>query len=86
MANIGTVQLLWLYVGGENGTKRLDASTAGSSLQASMIKVLVDATTFSVLTATNQAGTSFNMLTVNNLTAKEFNKGDLVFAPAGGYH
>lgn len=84
MLKIGNVQLLGLFVGGEDGTKRQDASDAFTG-ECHMIKVLVDATTFSVLSGVNQVDAAVNFLTANNLTAKEFNAGDLVCAPLGGY-
>ena len=74
-----------LWTGGADGPKRQDQSTALTGAEIHMIKVLVDATTFSVLSVKNQANTTINMLTVNNLTSKEFSKGDLVGPPSGGY-
>lgn len=82
--DLGTVQFLGLYVGGENGTARQNASTAFTG-ECAMIKVLVDGTTFSVLSAKDQDDATVNMLTANNLTSKVFNAGDLVFCPVGGY-
>ena len=84
MARIGVVQLLGLYLGGEDGNKRQDQSDAFTG-ECHVIKVLVDATTFSVLSGVDQGAAAVNFLTANNLTAKEFSKGDLVSAPLGGY-
>ena len=82
--DLNALDFLSLYVGGEDGSKRQDASDAGTD-ECNMIEIMVDGTTFSLITATNAAGGSFNMLTTNNLTAKVFNKGKLLLAPAGGY-
>ena len=84
MNKITAYQLLALYVGGEDGTAIKNGSAAFTG-ECHMIKVKVDATTFSVLSAKDQADATVNMLTANNLTAKEFDKGDLVLCPAGGY-
>lgn len=81
---ISVTQLLALFVGGEDGTAIKDGSAAFTG-ECHMIKVKTDATTFSVLTAQDQDDAAVNMLTANNLTAKEFAKGDLVLGPAGGY-
>ena len=85
MAQISNTQLLGLMIGGEDGPKRQDQSTAFTAGDIHMIKVLTDATTFSVLSAKDQADATVNMLTANNLTAKEFAKDALVSAPLGGY-
>ena len=85
MAQIGVVQLLGLMIGGEDGPKRQNGSAAFTAGEIHMIKVLVDGTTFSVLSGFNQAAAAVNMLTANNLTAKEFAKDALVSAPLGGY-
>lgn len=85
MGKITDNQLLSLYVGGADGNKRQDASTALSGAEVHLIKVLVDGTTFSVLSAVDQDGSAVNMLTANNLASKVFNEGDLVFSPFGGY-
>lgn len=82
--NLTEMNFLSLFVGGADGNKRQDASDAFTG-ECHMIKVLVNATTFSVLSAKSQLDATVNMLTANNLTAKEFSKGDLVFAPGGGY-
>lgn len=85
MANrITNYQLLGLFIGGEDGNVRQDADAVGTA-DCHMIKVLVDGTTFSVISVINQAGATVDMLDVNNLTAKTWSKGDLVFAPFGGY-
>lgn len=84
MAKIQDNQMLSLYVGGADGPKRQNASAAKTG-EVHLIKVLVDGTTFSVLSAVDQGGSAVNMLTANNLTAKVFNEGDLVGAPYGGY-
>ena len=86
MANdLTAVMFFSLWSGGADGNKRQNASTALSSAEVHMIKVLVDGTTFSVLSAKNQLDATVNMLTANNLTAKTWSKGDLVGAPNGGY-
>ena len=85
MGQITNLQLLSLYVGGADGNKRQDAADPLTGGEVHLIRVLSAGTTFSVLTATNQAGTSFNMLTGNNLTAKVFKEDDLIGAPFGGY-
>ena len=85
MAKITQIQMLSLYVGGADGNKRQNASTALTGGEVHLIKVLVDGTTFSALSAIDQDGNTVNMLTANNLTSKVFNEGDLVFAPFGGY-
>lgn len=85
MANkISVYQLLALYVGGADGTAIQDGLDAFTG-ECHIIKVKTDATTFSVLSAKDQDDATVNMLTANNLTAKEFAKGDLVLAPDGGY-
>ena len=84
MASINDYQLLSLFVGGEDGTKRQDGSSAFTG-ECHMIKVLVDGTGFSVLGGKDQDDTTVNFLTANNLTSKTWNAGDLVLAPFGGY-
>lgn len=85
MEKISVYQLLALFVGGEDGTAIKNGSAAFTG-ECHMIKIKTDATTFSVLTAKSQAAeATINMLTANGLTAKEFDKGDLVLAPNGGY-
>ncbi len=74
-----------LWTGGADGPKRQDQSDALTGAEIHMIKILVDATTFTVISVKNQANATVDMLDVNNLTGKEFSKGDLVSPPSGGY-
>ena len=85
MGQITNLQLLSLYVGGADGNKRQDAAAVGAGQEVHLIKSQADGATFSVITAVDQNGDAANMLTANNLTAKVFDKGDLLFAPFGGY-
>ena len=85
MAQITNTQLLGLMIGGEDGPKRQNSGAAFTAGDIHMIKALTDATTFSVLSAKDQADGDVNMLTANNLTAKTFAKDASVSAPLGGY-
>ena len=84
VVQLQTLGFLSLYVGGADGTARQDGADAFSG-ECHMIKVLADTTVFTTLAAVDQGGNVVNMLTANNLTAKEFAKGDLVLGPGGGY-
>ena len=81
--DLNNLDFLSLFVGGADGSKRQDADAVGTA-ECNMIECLVDGTTFSTITAVDAAGAAVNMLTANNLTAKVFNAGKLLFAPAGG--
>ena len=84
MSKITAFQLLALYVGGEDGPKRQDASDDFTG-ECHIIKILVADTSFSVLSGKNQADATTNFLTANNLASKTWAIGDLVSAPIGGY-
>jgi hypothetical protein len=84
MTKLSNYQLLGLYVGGEDGGSRQDAADAFTG-ECHMIRILSDSTSFTVLTTIDQAGSTVNKLTANNLAGKTWDKGDLVFCGFGRY-
>lgn len=76
-----------LYLGGEDGGKYVAASTDITGVKRHLIEVLEDGATFSVLSGVDQDGTAvdFKAAGTNNLGARTYNTGDLVYAPMGGY-
>ncbi len=85
MADLSNLKYFALWTGGDDGGIIRNASSALSQAELHLIEILVDATVFTVLTAEDNIGAAVNMLTANNYTAKEFNKGQLIGAPYGGH-
>ena len=87
MANLNELQFFSLYLGGSDGGIYVAGTAAQTGLERHLIEVLEDGATFSVLTAKNQADATVDMAAVgtNNLGARTYNTGDLVYAPHGGY-
>jgi hypothetical protein len=82
---LNEIGYLGLYVGGEDGGIRVNASTAVSDEEIHVIEILEDNTTFTVLTGKDQGGTTRDYMTSNNYTGKLWQPGTLIFAPQGGY-
>lgn len=78
-------QMLSLYVGGRDGGIHNAASNALTSEVIHMIECLEDTTVFTVLSGKDQDGTARNYITTNDYGGEEWAKGDLIFAPFGGF-
>lgn len=87
MDNMNEMQFFSIYLGGLDGGVYVAGAAAVTAVERHLIEVLEDDATFSVLTAKNQADATVDMTAggTNNLGARTYNTGDLVYAPYGGY-
>ena len=83
--DLNALDFFALYLGGKDGGQYVAGATATTAKQIQLIEVMEDIATFSVLSGENQDGTSRNMLTGNGYTGIAFNRGDLIYAPYGGF-
>ena len=85
--NINQLDYFSLYLGGLNGGVYVAANTAKTGLKRHLIEVLENGATFTVLSAIDQDGDAVDMTAAgtNNFGVREYNTGDLVYAPDGGY-
>ena len=83
--DLNAIDFFSLYLGGEDGGMYVAASTETTAKQIHLIEVMGDSCTFTVLSGENQDGTARNMLTANGYTGVAFDKGDLIYAPLGGF-
>lgn len=84
MSVLSSLQYLALYVGGADGGRIQNASTALTDGEVHMIEMRASGS-FSVLNAIDSGGSTVDMLADNNYTGKSFDAGALIFAPYGGY-
>ena len=89
MRNLNELDYFSLYLGGLDGGIYVAGATATSGIERHLIEVLEDGATFSIITASDQNSDARDMVGSgageNNLGARTYNTGDLVYAPHGGY-
>lgn len=83
---ITEVDLSGLSLGGLDGGIHADAAEVVTGVKCCVVEVREDGATFSTLTAKDKNNVTVNMLTgVNNYDSVTFDKGELIYAPFGGY-
>lgn len=89
MATLNELAYFSLYLGGIDGGVFVAGEAVGAGLERHLIEVLEDGATFSIISAVDQNGDARDMVGSgageNNLGARTYNTGDLVYAPNGGY-